>query len=109
MGIHLFHPQHHLYLDMQLLAGYSEYIFLKQKRLVRVPTNIDPADAATLILNYVLAYQTLHRSAKVRAGDKVLIIGASGGIGTAYLQLGKLAELTMYGIASKSKHHILAE
>ncbi|MCJ7433605.1 MAG: medium chain dehydrogenase/reductase family protein [Anaerolineales bacterium] len=90
-------------------GGYSEYIFLKQKQLIRVPTNIDPAGAATLILNYVLAYQTLHRSAKVKTGDKILIVGASGGIGTAYLQLGKLANLTMYGIASKSKHHILAE
>lgn len=90
-------------------GGYSEYIFLKQNQLVRVPTNIDPAEAAPLILNYVLAYQTLHRTAKVKTGDKILIIGASGGIGTAYLQLGKLAGLTMYGIASKSKHHILAE
>jgi NADPH:quinone reductase-like Zn-dependent oxidoreductase len=63
----------------------------------------------TLILNYVVAYQTLHRSAKVKAGDKVLIIGASGGVGTAFLQLGKLANLTMYGIASTSKHHILTE
>jgi NADPH:quinone reductase-like Zn-dependent oxidoreductase len=90
-------------------GGYSEYIFLKQKQLIHVPENIDPADAATLILNYVLAYQTLHRSAKIKPGDKILIIGASGGIGTAYLQLGKLAGLTMYGIASKSKHHNLAE
>jgi NADPH:quinone reductase-like Zn-dependent oxidoreductase len=70
---------------------------------------LDPAEAVTLILNYVLAYQTLHRSAKVKAGDKVLIIGASGGIGTAFLQLGKLANLQMYGIASKSKHHTLTE
>jgi len=90
-------------------GGYSEYVFLKQKQLIHVPANIDPADTAVLILNYVLAYQTLHRSAKVKTGDKILIIGASGGIGTAFLQLGKLAHLTMYGIASKSKHHILAE
>ncbi len=39
----------------------------------------------------------------------MLIIGASGGVGTAFLQLGQLANLTMYGIASKSKHHILTE
>jgi NADPH:quinone reductase-like Zn-dependent oxidoreductase len=39
----------------------------------------------------------------------VLIIGASGGIGTAFLQLGKLEDLTMYGLASKSKHMILKE
>ena len=90
-------------------GGYSEYIFLKQKQLIRVPPGIDPAGASTLILNYVLAYQTMHRSAKVKTGDKILIIGASGGIGTAYLQLGELANLTMYGIASKSKHDILSQ
>jgi NADPH:quinone reductase-like Zn-dependent oxidoreductase len=36
-----------------------------------------------------------------------LIIGASGGIGTALLQLGKLADLVMYGVASQSKHSIV--
>jgi NADPH:quinone reductase-like Zn-dependent oxidoreductase len=74
-----------------------------------VPTTLDPAEAVTLILNYIVAYQAMHRSAKVKDGDKVLIIGASGGIGTALLQLGNLAGLKMYGIASKSKHNILTE
>ena len=90
-------------------GGYAEYIFLGKEHLVPVPTNLDPAEAVTLILNYVVAYQVLHRSVRVKAGDKVLIIGASGGIGTALLQLGKLANLSMYGIASKSKHNILTE
>jgi NADPH:quinone reductase-like Zn-dependent oxidoreductase len=94
---------------LTVYGGYAEYIYWRSDRLISVLTDLDPAEAATLILNYVLAYQTLHRSAKVKAGDKVLIIGASGGIGTAYLQLGKLADLQMYGIASKSKHHILTE
>ncbi|KPK88547.1 MAG: hypothetical protein AMJ88_18825 [Anaerolineae bacterium SM23_ 63] len=91
------------------LGGYAEYIFLGEEQLIPVPTTLHPAEAAPLILNYIVAYQTLHRSAKVKAEGKVLIIGASGGIGTAFLQLGKLANLTMYGIASKSKHHILTE
>lgn len=39
----------------------------------------------------------------------MLIIGASGGVGTAFLQLGKLAKLTMYGLVSRSKHSVLAE
>jgi len=52
-----------------------------------------------LILNYLVAYQVLHRVAQVKTGDRVLIIGASGGVGTAFLQLGKLANLTMYGLA----------
>jgi len=90
-------------------GGYAEYAFLGEEHLVPVPTTLDAAEAVTLILNYVVAYQTLHRSAEVKAGDKVLIIGASGGVGTALLQLGRLADLTMYGIASKSKHHVLTE
>jgi NADPH:quinone reductase-like Zn-dependent oxidoreductase len=90
-------------------GGYAEYIFLGQKELIPVPITLDPAEAATLILNYLVAYQTLHRSAKVRAGDRVLIIGASGGIGTAFLQLGRLANLTTYGIASKAKHGVLTD
>jgi len=90
-------------------GGYAEYIYLDEKSLIPVPETLDPAETVTLILNYIVAYQTLHRSARVEAGDKVLIIGASGGVGTALLQLGQLAELRMYGIASKSKHAILAE
>jgi NADPH2:quinone reductase len=42
----------------------------------------------------------LHRSAKVRAGQRVLIHGAAGGVGSALLQLGRLAGLEMYGTCS---------
>ncbi len=94
---------------LTIFGGYAEYIYLGQEALIPVPANLDPAEAVTLILNYLVAYQVLHRSARVKAGDKVLIIGASGGVGTAFLQLGKLANLSMYGIASPSKHHILTE
>lgn len=90
-------------------GGYAEYILLGEEQLVHVPTTLDPAEAVTLILNYVVAYQVLHRSAQVKPDDKVLIVGASGGVGTAFLQLGKLASLTMYGIASRSKHSALTE
>jgi NADPH:quinone reductase-like Zn-dependent oxidoreductase len=90
-------------------GGYAEYIYLGEEHLIPVPDALDAAEAVTLILNYIVAYQTLHRSAQVRTGDKVLIIGASGGVGTAYLQLGQLANLNMYGIASKGKHQILTE
>jgi NADPH:quinone reductase-like Zn-dependent oxidoreductase len=94
---------------LTVMGGYAEVIYLGEGQLIPVPDGLDPAEAVTLILNYIVAYQTLHRSAKVKAGDKVLIIGASGGVGTALLDLGKLANLRMYGIASKSKHHILTE
>jgi NADPH:quinone reductase-like Zn-dependent oxidoreductase len=94
---------------LTILGGYAEYIYLRQDKLAHVPTALDPAEVATLILNYLVAYQVLHRVAQVKARDRVLIIGASGGVGTAFLQLGKLANLTMYGLASPSKHSALTE
>jgi NADPH:quinone reductase-like Zn-dependent oxidoreductase len=90
-------------------GSYAEYVYWKAEELIPVPGSLDAAKAIPLILNYIVAYQIMHRTVKVKAGDKVLIIGASGGIGTAFLQLGKLAGLKMYGVASKNKHHILTE
>jgi NADPH:quinone reductase-like Zn-dependent oxidoreductase len=94
---------------LTIFGGYAEYIYLKAEELISVPEALDPAEVATLILNYIVAYQTIHRSARVEAGDRVLIIGASGGVGTALLDLGKLANLSMYGIASQEKHPILCD
>jgi NADPH:quinone reductase-like Zn-dependent oxidoreductase len=91
------------------LGSYAEYIYLPQEKLVHVPNELDPAEVAPLILNYLVAYQVLHRMAKVRPDDKVLLIGASGGVGTAFLHLGKLDNLKMYGLASPSKHAVLTE
>lgn len=93
---------------LTVTGGYSEYVYRKRQWLIPVSSALDPAEAVPLILNYLVAHQVMHRSARVKAGDKVLIIGASGGIGTALLQLGRLAGLTMYGLASAGKHAALA-
>jgi NADPH2:quinone reductase len=81
-------------------GAYAEYVCLPQPELVPVPSGVDPAQAVSLILNYVTAYQMLHHSAKVRPGQRALIHGAAGGVGTALLQLGRLAGLEMYGTCS---------
>jgi NADPH:quinone reductase-like Zn-dependent oxidoreductase len=94
---------------LTVVGGYTEVLYWRADRLIPVPAALDPAQAVPLILNYIVAYQVLHRSAKVERGDRALIIGASGGIGTALLQLGRLAGLHMYGTASKSKHAILTQ
>lgn len=88
-------------------GGYAEVVYWDAGQLVQVPKTVDPSEAVLLILNYLTAYQVMHRVAKVRAGDRVLVIGASGGVGTALLQLGKVAGLKMYGLASSAKHEIL--
>ena len=85
---------------MPISGAYTEFICLPQPALVPVPAGLDPAEAVSLILNYTTAYQMLHRSAKVKAGQRVLIHGAAGGVGTALLQLGRLVGLEMYGTCS---------
>jgi NADPH:quinone reductase len=81
-------------------GAYAEFVCLPQRELVPAASGLDAAEAVSLILNYTTAYQMLHRSAKVKPGQSVLFHGASGGVGTALLQLGRLAELEMYGTCS---------
>jgi NADPH:quinone reductase len=85
---------------LPISGAYAEFVCLPQRELVPVPPGLDAAEAVSLVLNYVTAYQMLHRSAKVRSGQRVLIHGAAGGVGTALLQLGRLAGLEMYGTCS---------
>jgi NADPH2:quinone reductase len=82
---------------LPITGAYAEFVCLSQRELVPVPAGLDAAEAASLVLNYVTAYQMLHRSAHVRAGQRALIHGAAGGVGSALLQLGRLAGLEMYG------------
>jgi len=85
---------------MPIHGAYTEFICLPQRELMPVLMGLDGAEAVSLILNYITAYQMLHHAAKVRAGQQVLIHGAAGGVGTALLQLGGLAGLKMYGTCS---------
>jgi NADPH:quinone reductase-like Zn-dependent oxidoreductase len=91
------------------VGGYSEYICLPVKDLVRVPDSLDPAEAVALVLNYLTAYQMLHRYARVKPEQRVLIHAAASGVGTALLQLGQLSDLEMYGTASGSKLGVLRQ
>ncbi|MED4287337.1 alcohol dehydrogenase [Priestia megaterium] len=90
-------------------GGYAAYVYAKEDEIVAAPAHIDAVKAVAVILNYVTAYQMLHRIAKVSEGERILIHGASGGVGTALLELGKLAKLEMYGTASLAKHHIVSQ
>jgi NADPH2:quinone reductase len=81
-------------------GAYAEFVCLPASELVPVPSGLDPAEAVSVILNYITAYQMMHRSTKVKSGQRVLIHGAAGGVGTALLQLGRLARLEMYGTCS---------
>ena len=94
---------------LPITGGYTEFVCLPQRELVPVPSGMDPAEAVSLVLNYVTAYQMLHRCAKVRPGQRVLIHGAAGGVGSALLQLGRLVELEMYGTCSSRGASIVSD
>ena len=85
---------------LPIYGAYAEFVCLPERELVPVPSGLDPAEAVSLILNYITAFQMLHRSAKVRPGQRVLIRGAAGGVGSALLQLGRFAGLEMHGTCS---------
>jgi NADPH2:quinone reductase len=88
---------------LPITGAYAEFVCLPHSEFVPVPAGLDAAEAVCLILNYITAYQMLHRSAKVRSGQRALIHGASGGVGSALLQLGRLAGLEVYGTCSAQK------
>jgi NADPH:quinone reductase-like Zn-dependent oxidoreductase len=90
-------------------GGYAQYICLPESEITPVPAGLDPAEAVSLVLNYVTAYQMLHRLAHASAGQRALVHGAAGGVGTALLQLGRLIGIEMYGTASTATHRIVSE
>ena len=93
---------------LTVVGGYAEAICVPANQLIPVPAGVDAAEASALALNYVTAYQMLHRFAHLKPGDAVLVHGAAGGVGTALLELGRLASLRMYGTASPGKHSVVA-
>jgi NADPH:quinone reductase-like Zn-dependent oxidoreductase len=89
------------------LGGYAEHVCIPADRLVAIPDGIDAAEAVCLGLNYITAYQLLHRIVPLREGQRVLVHGAAGGVGTALVDLGRLLKLEMYGTASAAKHELV--
>jgi NADPH:quinone reductase-like Zn-dependent oxidoreductase len=93
-----------------LLGGgcYAEFICLPASDVVPVPSGVDPAEAVCLVANYLTAYLAMHQAASVQSGERILVQGAAGGVGTALLELGRLAGLEMYGTASKHNHELVS-
>lgn len=85
-------------------GGYAEKLIRPADKFVAVPDAVDDATAVALILNYVTAWQAIHRIAKVADGDTVLVSGATGGIGTAMLEVLRLAGNRTLAAASISRH-----
>jgi NADPH:quinone reductase-like Zn-dependent oxidoreductase len=84
-------------------GSHTRFLCWPAAELIAVPEGIEPAKAVCLLLNYLTAYQLLHRVARVQPGQRVLVQSAAGGVGTALLQLGQLHGLELFGTASTPK------
>ncbi len=92
--------------DMTVIGSNATYRTLRADRLTRLSAGVDAAEAATLILSWMTAYQLLHRAARVQQGQRVLVHGAAGAVGQALLVLGRLAGLDLWG-AARGEHAAL--
>ncbi|WP_431870676.1 medium chain dehydrogenase/reductase family protein [Nocardiopsis eucommiae] len=90
----------HRYAALTKVGAWSSHVDLPAAALVPVPEGIDPGAAEALVVNGVTAHRMLHRLARVRPGDTVLVHGANGGIGSLLVQLARHVGATVIGTAS---------
>jgi NADPH:quinone reductase-like Zn-dependent oxidoreductase len=88
---------------------YAESIALPIENLSRIPTGIDERTAAAAALVFQTAWHSLITRGGLRAGESVLVVGASGGVNTASIQIAKLAGASVYVIGSSQEKLALAE
>jgi len=90
-------------------GGWSTHVLVDAADLVDVPEGVAATAAETVVVNGITAFQMLHRKAKVRRGQTVLVLGANGGVGGTLVQLAQQAGATVIGSASPRHHDALRE
>ena len=95
--------------DMTVVGSNAAYRTLRADSLARVPAGVEAAEAAAMVLSWTTAYQLLHRAARVRRGQRVLVQGAAGAVGQALLVLGRLAGIELWGTARGAQAALIRE
>jgi NADPH:quinone reductase len=85
--------------DLTMIGSYAQYRTLEADRVTVVDPALDACEATTLVLSWMIAYQLLHRDARVRKSQRLLVIGAAGAVGQALAVLGKLSGCEVWGAA----------
>lgn len=83
--------------------GQAELINVPERFLVVVPAEVDEQQAVALVLDWVTAYELLHRSAKAKAGQRIFVHGLGGAVGGAIMQLALLDGIEVFGTAGPGK------
>ncbi|GGP33454.1 medium chain dehydrogenase/reductase family protein [Streptomyces melanogenes] len=91
------------------VGGWASHVVVDADDAVPVPDGLTAAEAETVVVNGITAWQMLHRRARVRAGQTVLVHGAGGGVGSVLVQLARAAGAEVIGTASPRHHDALRE
>ena len=88
-------------------GGYATHVVRGAEHWVKIPDGLDDVAAVSLILNYVTAYQMIHRKAQLEPGQWALVNAANGGVGQALLDLLRAHGVSAIGAAAKARHDIV--
>ena len=102
-GVKKVKPGDRVYTAQTVTGAYSEYAVALEDQVHRLPQNTSFEQGAGIWVPYGTAYHALHHFAKARAGEAILVHGASGGVGTAALQIARAIGLTVFGTAGTDK------
>lgn len=85
-------------------GGLAEYFLASEEQLIRMPDSVSFAQAAALPVAYGTAHRMMFTNGGIKAGDKVMVLGASGGVGTCCVILAKMAGCeVVVGASSEEK------
>jgi NADPH:quinone reductase len=108
-GVKKVKPGDRVYTARTLTGAYAEYALALEEQVHNLPEKISFGQGAGVWVPYGTAYHGLHHSAEARASETVLVHGASGGVGTAAVQMARATGLTVFGTAGTQKGMDLAK
>jgi len=98
------HPvTHEGMMGEEILGGMAEYVRVPAENLIRIPANVDFATAAAVPIAYGTAIRMFFEIGQIKPSDTILILGASGGVGIACLQLAKMIGATVIAAAGSDE------
>lgn len=93
-----------LHLGVHRWGGYAEQVIVPAKALVKIPHGISFTDASVIVRHYPTAFYLMYQLAALESGETVLIMGATGGLGSAGIEVAKLKGATVIaGVGSDLK------
>jgi NADPH2:quinone reductase len=102
-GVTLVKPGDRVYLARSLSGTYAEYALALESQVHPLPERISFSQGAGIYVPYATAYRALTQLARARAGETILVHGASGGVGIAAMQFANAAGLRVIGTAGTAK------